>query len=1164
MTLHTSKTAFVGFFVALTVAATGFASSIPLPSFTPSTGPVARGEVSADAASTLAEVGRPIWSCRPESAPLPEGFSPNEIYMASRPSLLPDGENFIFEWSDAIWIAPVEGGTARILQKSAGADTWPIVSPDGKRMVFLSNRSGAWHAYVANLAEGSVAQQVGFHSESERPLAWSNDGKRLLCSVWRDNEGSVFDLDRLAWLPVDERGAEERLFDAPADAPSISPNGRYILFQQEGEDLYRKGTTGENVARIWCYDTETGAFWLMVKDATESRWPIWASDGKGFYYVSGRGGTGNIWYHEFPGSNEHQVTFFKGDGVIHPTLAKDADVMIFRQGLHFYSIDPTEVPAEPKRIHLDAKDAQAFAQQRQTTRRVHDTLSNYDEYGALDATSRGLEFAFTTGGDLYVMDSVLREPHLVYGDSRTHERDCVFSKDGQRLYFFSDRGDNVALLLAEKTNPKHFWWENSAFHVRALIEDDVRRKMLSVSPDGRRMAWVESGSHLVIADMEATIIRRFPVVKNITAYDWSPDAEWVVATIEDDYSNADIWILPIDDVSAEAYNISRSFAWDGAPAWSPDGKIIAWVGNRPDTGRTFFYVWLTRQEEEALKAQEYRKAIERMGLSITDRAEAVSILSATALKVPDPNSPDYQHDQQPQKPKLPIDFDGLHERVHAVAIQDAGAPTFGTDSRRVLFPATINGKAGTYEIVLPNQLKPRFLTSTWGYPVGWFGDVGRERLIWRTSTRQIASYEEVYPFRVYQQLDIADYQELVFLSIWGTLRDVFYDPNFHGADWEAIRKKYQAAARYAPTRSVFSRIIASLNGELNASHLGFYDNNESRRRWGKTSGSRDSWQPVTSHLGIIFDPAYKGEEGWLVERVIPGGPADSSQIAIHPGDLLVAIDGRRIKNGIDPTLLLNGPTLGKYVVTIRHKNGEERRVFIEAISYTTARELIIKAMYAKRREYVHNKSNGAFGYINIAKMNNDEYYRFEREIFAEGFDKAGMVIDVRDNTGGFTADRVLNILGAQRHSWSVARYGRPAYLAEYWGRPVFDKPIVVLCNQNTISNGEIFSHAIKQLGRGKLVGVQTNGGVIATMDIPLLDAGTLRHAHYGWYTLDGTDMELHGAIPDVIVENTPGDVVAGRDPQLDTAIDILRLEVEEAMKTDKEFIPNTFHWDHPN
>ena len=298
----------------------------------------------------------------------------------------------------------------------------------------------------------------------------------------------------------------------------------------------------------------------------------------------------------------------------------------------------------------------------------------------------------------------------------------------------------------------------------------------------------------------------------------------------------------------------------------------------------------------------------------------------------------------------------------------------------------------------------------------------------------------------------------------------------------------------------------------------------------------------------------------MVRRVIPGGPADSDQIGLKPGDLIVSIDGEPIRNGMDPTLLLNGPRPGKYILEVRSGDAT-RKVYVEAITYAKARELLVKALYQDRRDYVHRRSGGAFGYINIAKMNNDEYNRFERETFAEGFDKAGMIIDVRDNTGGFTADRVLNILGAQRHSWSVPRHGSPAYLAGYWGRPVFDKPIVVLCNQNTVSNGEIFSHAIKQLGRGKLVGVQTQGGVIATSDRPLLDLGKFRHPHYGWYTLDGTDMELHGALPDVVVEITPADTAAGRDPQLDAAIDVLRAEVEAYQKNLKPFIPNTFKWD---
>ncbi len=1100
------------------------------------------------------------WPCRPPAAEWPQDFDPERIYLASRPSLLPEGDRFLFEWCNAIWIAPVAGGTAKVLQHSAGQDAWPIVSRDGKRFAFQSNRAGGWHVFVADIAEGAEARQVGFNSEGERPYGWSLDDSELLCFVLRDDNGSVFDQGRLAWLPVDKRAAERRLFDAPGNDPALSPDGRHVLFVQEGEDLYRKGFFGENAARIWCYDTQTRAFTLAVKHPTESHSPIWAPDGKGFYYVSGQGGTQNIWWHAFPGAEERQLTFFKGDSVIAPTLSADGRTMVFRQGLWFWSFDPTRPGGAPKRIDLVPEDT-GLARVK-TRRRFYTSLWNNDSEGSLAATSGGMEFAFTVGGDVYVMDTVLREPRLVYGDSRTHEREVVFSKDGKRLYILSDRGDGTALLLAEKARPDHFWWENADFPVRALLDTPVRRTLLSLSPDGKRLAWVEDNCRLVVADAEGKTIRTMPQVKAVNTYDWSPDARWLVASLQDDYANSDIWLLPIDDPAAKPYNLSRSFTWDGVPAWSPDGKLIAWNGQRVGSGSNLFYVWLRRHDEEALKAQNYRKAIEHMGLKLADRPETSQMLGAAPQK--DDPAPDAKEADAPTPPEpVAIDFEDLHARVHARPIPALGAPTFAPDSRRVLFPATIGGRAGTYEITIPDAAEPRFLKARWGYPVGWFGKGDdpktHDRLVMITSDDKIGTLDETYDFRVYQTLSIPDYQELAFLTAWGILRDEFYDANRHGADWEAVRRKYQAPARFAPSRSVFDRIIHALNGELNASHLGFYPDSGSRKEWDR-SASLQAWEPVTSHLGIQFDQNYTGDVGWMVRRVIPGGPADSDQIGLKPGDLIVSIDGEPIRNGMDPTLLLNGPRPGKYILEVRSGDAT-RKVYVEAITYAKARELLVKALYQDRRDYVHRRSGGAFGYINIAKMNNDEYNRFERETFAEGFDKAGMIIDVRDNTGGFTADRVLNILGAQRHSWSVPRHGSPAYLAGYWGRPVFDKPIVVLCNQNTVSNGEIFSHAIKQLGRGKLVGVQTQGGVIATSDRPLLDLGKFRHPHYGWYTLDGTDMELHGALPDVVVEITPADTAAGRDPQLDAAIDVLRAEVEAYQKNLKPFIPNTFKWD---
>ena len=201
--------------------------------------------------------------------------------------------------------------------------------------------------------------------------------------------------------------------------PSLSPDGRYLLFVQEGENLYRKGFTGENAARIWCYDTQTRTFSLAVKHPSESLSPIWCPDGNGFYYVSGQGGTQNIWWHAFPGTEERQLTFFEGDSVIAPTLSADGRTMVFRQGFWFWSFDPTRPGRAPRRIDLLPEDTGLVRPA--IRRRYYDSLWNNDAIGSLAATADGLQFAFTAGGDVYVMDTVLREPRLVYGDSRTHE-----------------------------------------------------------------------------------------------------------------------------------------------------------------------------------------------------------------------------------------------------------------------------------------------------------------------------------------------------------------------------------------------------------------------------------------------------------------------------------------------------------------------------------------------------------------------------------------------------------------------------------------------------------------------------------------------------------------------------------------------------------------------
>jgi tricorn protease len=1048
----------------------------------------------------------------------PAAESYDRIYLASRPTLSPDGRQFAFEWCDGLWLAPVAGGAAEPLQVTASKDLWPVFSPDGKRLAFQSDRDGGLKIFELNLSDGQT-RQVVFHSEGARPYGWTADGRALVATVARDHDG-VGSPERIALLPAAERGAEAVLFDTYGSEPCLSPDGAKLLFTREGDDLYRLRYRGSRAAQIWLYELKEKRFTCLVKRETESRTPLWAPDGKSFYYVSGEGGAMNVWRRELEGGKEAQVTFFKSDSVIHPALSRDGRTLVFRHLFDFYRMDPAKPSRAPEKILLQPGAASLRPASR---RRYYNACWNNDVSGDVSFCDNGMQIAFTTGGDLWVMDTVLRDPKLVHGSALTHERECVFAPDGQALYYLSDRGDGTALWRVCRGDPSKYWWENASFPGRALLSDGVARRALSVSPAGDRLAWVEPTGNIVIADTNGVVTARCRPASGVDAYDWSPDGKWLVASIADDYSNYDVWILPTDG-KAVPYNLSRHFSWDGQPKWSPDGKLIAFVGQRPPNGEaSLFYVWLSRADEERntldKKLDEARSAMrrERGG----DKKEEGSKPPAA-------------------KADAPIDFDDLHLRVRRVDLPDAApsSPFFSHDSRTLAFDARVRGQHGTYKIVLPDRLAPELLTQRRGRAVAWLAK--DNRLLW-LSDNLPAHMDKTFPFSAYQETGMADYQELGFLTAWGKLRDWYYDAGYHGADWSALKEKYRLAARNARSHSVFTRVLSLLLGELNSSHLGFNPSDASKREWDKAA-SFQSWSTVTAHLGLRFDPAHEGR-GWKVLSLIEDGPADLVTLDLKPGDLVVAVDGAAVSPTTDPAQVLNGPENRRIELTVQSGTNAARAVAIQSSTFAAIREKQKTADFEAARKRVHGEGGGKLGYLNIQRMNWDDYYRFEQEIFAEGFDKDGMVIDVRDNTGGFVADRILSVLCGSVHSIAVARDAAPAYLSGYWGRPVWDKPVVVLCNQNTASNGEIFTHAIKTLKRGKVVGVPTGGAVIATSDTPLLDLGTLRLPHRGWFLPDGTDMELHGTQPDVVVWHDPADLVAGQDRQLEAAIRLLKDEV---------------------
>ena len=297
------------------------------------------------------------------------------------------------------------------------------------------------------------------------------------------------------------------------------------------------------------------------------------------------------------------------------------------------------------------------------------------------------------------------------------------------------------------------------------------------------------------------------------------------------------------------------------------------------------------------------------------------------------------------------------------------------------------------------------------------------------------------------------------------------------------------------------------------------------------------------------------EDGYRVTHILPDGPADLEEGGLMIGDVIMTVGDQSLRdNGRlqDLRAAMEDRLLIETLFALRSEDGTERTVLLLPSSYSTWSRLDREAEIQKRRDDVDAASAGRLGYLHIQSMNMPSVHRFEQDLYAAAHGKDGLIIDVRDNGGGFTTDILLASLTAPRHAYTIPRGAniedvRPdSYPRDRRLLYAYSQPIIVLCNENSFSNAEIFSHAIKTTGRGMLVGEETYGGVISTGSFTLIDGTRVRDPFRGWFLPDGTDMESRGAIPDIHVERTPADEHAGRDAQLDVAVQTLLNQLPDA------------------
>ncbi|MFQ3610350.1 MAG: S41 family peptidase [Fimbriimonadales bacterium] len=1026
------------------------------------------------------------------------------IRFARFPAPSPDGKQVAFSWQGDLWLAPMEGGPARRLTVHPAYEFGPLWSPDGTRIAFTADRFGNDDVFVLHLTTGEI-QRLTWFSGRDRALGWLPDGSGVIFESRRDWE--PFGAEFVPYVAPLRGGTPYRLHDVAGTPVALAPDGKQVAFVRRDGTWWRKGYRGSAQGDLWLTTLGTRNFVRLTNTDTPDTFPMWAPDGRTLYFVSERDGTFNLYAMDVPTKRVRQLTRFKEDGVRFPQINARGTVITFEQGMDLWRLELPSGTLRPINVSAPALDT------RTPTEITRTFTANVTEYAIAPEAK---EVAYVVRGEIFVT----RFPDGGASTNLTHttepEEGLVWTKDGKHLIYVGERNGQTDLFRVTSDDPNEPRLRRATRHKHEpLTQTPVSETSPKLSPDGKWLAFQRGQGDLVVMNLETREERTLVSSWNLGNFVWSPDSRWIAYDQSDENYNSDIWVIARG--GGEPVNLSRHPRNDIAPSWSADGRAMVFLSERDTDSYNIYHVYLRKADFERTRADREDEE--------DDKHDA-------------PKKPDEKKDE----PTVTIDFEDIHLRIRAVTRYAEGVQeaVISPDAEQIAYRTAYQGQADLY-VIKWDGTEERRLTTGGQAPssIQWSKDGKTLYFLSRGRLNRIsASGGTAQATRTDARITINVPAENNYLldAVWRTLNEAFYDPNFHGTNWSAMREKYRPYLAHAHTDRDLTIVMLMMLGELKSSHLSFSKGS------GEPTGETRS---ETGMLGVVFSNQREGD-GLLIERVIPNTPATRQEVNLQPGERIMAVNGKPVTPTTNIWQLLDNTVGERVELRVRQVDGAERTVFLRPISPTAYNAARYQAWVAERRQYVEQKSGGKLGYVHIQAMSDASLRVFERDLYAAAHGKQALIIDVRFNGGGRTADYLFGMLSVPRHAYTVGRNGKPGYPIDRLPLVPWHNPIAVLCNERSFSNAEIFAHGIKTLKRGPLIGLPTAGGVISTSQRTLMDGSSVGVPLRGWYTIDKhLNLEGNGAVPDHLVEDLPEDLMDGRDRQLDKAIEVLMRQIRD-------------------
>ena len=1058
--------------------------------------------------------------------------------LLSEPAISADRIAFIY--ANDLWTCGLDGKNVRRLTSDVGVESSPAFSADGRWIAFSAQYEGNTDVYVVG-ADGGVPKRLTWHPGNDVAVGFTPDSKSVLFTSPRNVYTARY--TQLFTVPVDG-GAEELLPIPHSDRAVYSPDGKRIAYNPLGPRFLQwKRYRGGTVSQVWLYDTATHAIEKVPQPASRvnDAGPMWLGDS--VYFRSDREGEFNLWSYDTKSKALKRLTSHTDFPVLNASAG--AGKIVYEQAGYLHLYDPASGSARKLTIGVAAdlpETRPRFAKETKDRKYIRD----------FSISPTGVRVAMDFRGEIITIPAEKGDVRNLTNSPGVHERSPIWSPDGRSIAYFTDDSGEYALWIESqngKGEPKKFKLSGAGFY-----------EFPAWSPDSRKIAFVDNSRTLYWLDTGSGAMKKvasdyfYGPIKYLHPA-WSPDSKWIAYAINNPayvnrvyaYSLEQEKAFPVTDGLSDASEpvFDRSGKYLYFLASTDAGPVNNWFSLETNDLKITRSIWLAVLDK-SLPNPLVKESDEEKGAAPADESKEKKKETADdekETKKGNGDKTDVKSDEKPKKAEAVaptrIDFDGIAYRIIDLPVPVAEISNLQAGPEgQVFFLRTSDEKNALQRFDLKDRKTETMLPDVDNYEISSDGKkvvyvAKDEWAVAGTSGKKIDTSEakSLKTAAIEVKVDPrAEWKEM-FEDAWRINRDYFYDPNMHGVDWKAMRARYAQFLPDIAVRQDLNRVLRWMLSELTVGHS-YITNN------GDTTETK-------SVPGGLLGADYEIDNGRYRFRKVYGGlnwnpklrsPLTEPGVNVKAGEYLLAVGGKDVK----PPANLYGffeNTSGKLIEITVGPNADGKG------SRTVSVVPVESELALRNRDWVEGNlrkvdaaTGGRVAYVYVPNTSTAGYAYFKRYFYPQAY-KDAVILDERFNGGGSLADYYIDMVSKKLIAYWAMRYGPDMKTPS----ASIQGPRVLIQDESAGSGGDLLPWMWRKFEVGPIVGTRTWGGLVGILGYPeLMDGGAITAPNLAFYDPDkGWAVENEGVAPDIEVEMTPADVIAGRDPQLERAIAIV-------------------------